>query len=345
VVSLMQVMAGAPVGGAEAFFERLSVALDARPIEQTIVVRKNEDRIRRLRQAGIEPTALRFRGIFDLSTRANLKRLIDRTQPQVVLAWMNRATAMCPTPTAARRFILVARLGGYYNLKYYRHCDHLIANTQGIRRYLIERGWAPERVHYLPNFVEPSELEDGLLAASDLPAGARNIFAAGRFHENKGFDILIRSLPMVADAHLSIAGSGPLEQQLRSLAFQIGVADRITWLGWLESPSDCYRAADLFVCPSRHEPLGNVVVEAWAHGTPVVAAAAQGPVELISDGTDGVLTPIDDPTKLAKAITAVLAQPSLQQSLAAAGRERYLESFTKDVVVDQYMSFFERLVA
>lgn len=341
----MQVMAGASVGGAEAFFERLAVALDARSVEQTIVVRNDENRVHRLRQAGIEPTTLRFGGFMDISTRSKLKRLIDRIQPQIVLAWMNRATTMCPKPSAARRFILVARLGGYYNLKYYRHCDHLIANTHGIRRYLIDQGWAPERVHYLPNFVEPSAPPDGTAAVPGLRPEGRNIFAAGRLHKNKGFDVLIRALPMVADAHLCIAGSGPLEQQLRALATQIGVADRITWLGWLESPADYYRATDVFVCSSRHEPLGNVIVEAWACGAPVVAAAAQGPVELINDGTDGLLVPIDDPGELAKAITTVLAQPSLQQSLASAGRERYLESFAKETVVDQYMNFFEEIVA
>lgn len=341
----MQVMAGAPVGGAEAFFERLVVGLGARPIKQTVVVRNDGGRMHRLRRAGFEPTALQFGGFLDISTRFKLKGLIDRHQPQVVLAWMNRATAMCPTPSAARRFILVARLGGYYNLKYYRHCDHLIANTLGIRRYLIEQGWAPERVHYLPNFVEPTASPDGTTTVSGMRPEGRNIFAAGRLHKNKGFDVLIRARPMVADAHLCIAGSGPLEQQLRALAAQVGVADRITWLGWLDSPADYYRAADVFVCSSRHEPLGNVIVEAWACGTPVVAAAAQGPVELINDETDGLLVPINDPAKLAQAITAVLAQPSLQQSLAAAGRERYLESFAKEVVLDQYMNFFDGIVA
>jgi glycosyltransferase involved in cell wall biosynthesis len=344
-MSLMQVMAGASVGGAEAFFERLVVALNSRSVEQTVVVRNNESRVHRLRQAGIEPRTLRFGGFLDVSTRSKLKRLIDRTQPQIVLSWMNRATAMCPTPSAARKFVLVARLGGYYNLKYYQHCDHLIANTHGIRSYLLGQGWAPERVHYLPNFVEPTESAGGIETVPGMKPSGRNIFAAGRLHKNKGFDVLIRALPMVTDAQLCIAGSGPLEHELRALAAQVGVAERITWLGWQQKPGDYYRATDVFVCSSRHEPLGNVIVEAWACGAPVVAAAAQGPVELINDGSDGLLVPIEDSAKLATAITTVLARPSLQQSLANAGRERFLQSFTKEAVLDQYMTFFEGIVA
>ena len=210
---------------------------------------------------------------------------------------------------------------------------------------MLGQGWAPERVHYLPNFVETTGSSGGAAALLGLKPGGRNIFAAGRLHKNKGFDVLIRALPMVADAQLCIAGSGPLEHELRSLADQIGVAERITWLGWQNTLTDYYRAANVFVCSSRHEPLGNVIVEAWACGAPVIAAAAQGPVELINDGADGLLVPTDDPAKLATAITTVLARPSLQQSLANGGRERFLQSFTKEAVLDQYMTFFEGIVA
>jgi glycosyltransferase involved in cell wall biosynthesis len=337
----MQVMAGAPVGGAEAFFERLVVGLQKRPIKQRVVLRSYDDRVRRLRNAGLEPTILKFGGFFDVSTRYKLERLVDQDRPQIVLTWMNRATAACPIPTPKRRFVFVARLGGYYNLKYYRRCDHLVANTHGIRRYLIEQGWAPDRVHYLPNFVDAPRASHEPAQSSEQ--GMRRIFAAGRLHENKGFDVLIRALSLIDDAYLEIAGVGPLERSLRALAEEVGVADRVRWLGWVETPVDHCQAAEVFVCASRHEPLGNVIVEAWAAGCPVVATSAQGPTELISDGVDGRLVPIDDHVGLAEAIKEVLSQQSFAQAIAAAGRRRFLESFTEEAVVDQYMRFFEEI--
>jgi len=340
VVSLMQVMAGAPVGGAEAFFERLVVALNARGTPQTVVVRDHQDRVRRLRRAGVEPETLRFGGFLDVTTCAKLRSLIDRDRPQVVLTWMNRATAMCPTPSPARPFVFVARLGGYYNLKYYRRCDHLIANTLGIRRYLLDQGWDPKRVHYLPNFVEVDGGENPRTSPGSSDHG-RRIFAAGRLHQNKGFDVLVRALSMIDDAHLYVAGSGPQERTLKDIANEVGVADRITWLGWLDTLSDQYRAADVFVCPSRHEPLGNVVVEAWAASCPVVAAAAEGPTELIEDGKDGLLVEVEDQVGLAAAINNVLNEPTLGRSMAEAGYARYLKSYSKDVVVEEYVNFFK----
>ncbi len=340
----MQVMAGAPVGGAEAFFERLVVALDARSVDETVVVRNNPDRVRRLRASGIDPEILRFGGRLDFRTRPMLRRLIAARRPQIVFSWMNRATAMCPRPATGHHFVSVARLGGYYNLKYYRHCDHLVANTNGIRTYLIEQGWDPARAHYLPNFVDVGADTAKPRRDLGLPEHVPLIFAAGRLHENKGFDVLIRALPMIPNAHVCIAGSGPLESQLRRLAADLGVDDRITWLGWLDSLAPYYRAADVFVCSSRHEPLGNVIVEAWAEECPVVATAAQGPQELIEDGVSGLLVPLSDYERLAGGVNQVLSQPALAQRLKEGGRDRYLGTFTKDVVVDQYMAFFEKIL-
>ncbi|NQV80237.1 MAG: glycosyltransferase [Alphaproteobacteria bacterium] len=339
----MQIMAGAPVGGAEAFFERLAAALGARSVDQTVVVRNNLGRVRRLRASGIDPETLPFGGRLDFLTRPKLRRLIAERRPQIVFSWMNRATAMCPRRVTGHRFVFVARLGGYYNLKYYRHCDHLVANTNGIRNYLIEQGWDPARAHYLPNFVEAGVEPAISRRTLGLPEDVPLIFAAGRLHENKGFDVLIRALPMIPNAHLCIAGSGPLESQLRRLAAEVGAGDRITWLGWLNALAPYYRAADVFVCSSRHEPLGNVIVEAWAEECPVVATAAQGPRELIEDGVSGLLVPLSDHERLAGAINQVLSQPTLGQRLKEGGRDRYLGAFTKDVVVDQYMAFFEKI--
>ncbi len=339
----MQVMAGAAVGGAEAFFERLVSALAARSVDQTVVLRNHPNRIARLRRAGVDPATLRFGGPLDIVTRFKLGRLIAARRPQVVLSWMNRATLAVPRRAGGRGFVFAARLGGFYDLKYYRHCDHLVANTKGIRDYLIAQGWDPARTHYLPNFVDesddPKRSRDDLGLPSDRPL----IFAAGRLHPNKGFDILIRALAQVPEAHLCIAGSGPIGDDLRRLADEIGVGDRITWLGWVDGLAAYYRTADVFVCSSRHEPLGNVVVEAWAAGCPVVAVAAQGPAELIEDGVSGVLTPLEDHAGLADAIVTVLAQRDLAQSLLESGRRRYLDGFTRDAVVDRYLAFFEEI--
>ncbi len=100
----------------------------------------------------------------------------------------------------------------------------------------------------------------------------------------------------------------------------------------------CWRAADLLVCPSLHEPLGNVVIEAWSAGLPVVATASDGPAGLIEDGESGILVPLPGargggPQALADAIERVCADPALRARLGEAGRRAYEAEFTEPIVV------------
>ncbi len=341
---VLQAMAGAEFGGAEAFFVRLVIALHKAGLKQRVVIRKNERRAQLLRDAGIEPVELKFGGRFDLATPRMIKKQLRDFQPHVALSWMNRATAKMPhRRTSGVDSVLAARLGGYYDLKYYRHCDHLVGNTHDICDYLVREGWPFERTHYLPNFVAAGESVPLDLASLNLPQRARFILALGRLHENKAFDTLIRALGEIPDVYLVVAGEGPEHDALMELATNLGVRPRIRMLGWRDDIPALLGACDVFVCPSRHEPLGNVVIEAWAQGRPVVAAKSEGPRVLIRDGEDGLLCPIDDASAMADAIKKVLADDMLAGDLAVAGRRRFEAEFTEARVVQRYLDFFQRI--
>ena len=149
---VLQAIAGAAHGGAETFFTRLAAALQRAGEPQRVLIRHNSSRAQSLRAAGVGVGELAFGGIFDLATRLAFGREIAAWRPDIVLTWMSRATRLCPRGD----FVHVARLGGYYDLKYYRRCDHLIGNTRAIVDYAIAKGWPRERIIYLPNFVPDS---------------------------------------------------------------------------------------------------------------------------------------------------------------------------------------------
>ena len=342
-MKILQIMAGADTGGAELFFERLCIAMNKRNlIEQRVLIRKNPDRKNRLETGGVEPVELKFGGKLDWQTSCAIKREIKSFKPDIVLTWMNRATNMCPAPKGGD-FVHVARLGGYYDLKYYQTCDHLVGNTQSLVDYLIKESWPAEKVHYLPNFVAEDVAEPLNRKTYFTPDKAPLILAMGRLHENKAFDILLQAMARVPDAHLWIAGDGPLGDQLDKVAEKAGVKPRVRFLGWRDDTAALLSTADLFVCPSRHEPLGNVVIEAWAHNTPVVAADSYGPVALIEHLETGILVPVDDPAMLARGIKNVLDDPSLADRMVENGRAEYEANFTEDIVVNQYLEFFEKV--
>jgi len=341
---LLQAMAGAEHGGAEGFFERLALALERAGIEQRLVIRTNAKRAGLLRAGGLEVTELPFGGLLDFSTRSGFRRAVAEFRPQAVLTWMNRATNLCPsTDQSGTPFVHVGRLGGYYDLKYYRQCRHLIGNTQDICRWIVEQGWSADRVHYVPNFVGEEAAEPLIRAEFATPTGVPLALALGRLHPNKAFDVLLQAMPAVPALHLWIAGEGPLRAELEALARRLGIAERVRFLGWRDDVPALFAAADLFICPSRHEPLGNVVIEAWAQALPVIATAAQGPRQLIEDGTDGMLVPIDDAAALAAAIGRLLSEPGLADGLAARGRGAYEARFTEAAVVARYLDFLAKV--
>lgn len=342
---LLQAIAGGKQGGAEAFFVRLCGALARAGIEQRALVRRGRPWAKDIVSSGVPVVELPFGGVFDVTTRRRLGRQIDGFAPNVVLTWMSRATGFCPRPSERRRYIHVARLGGYYDLKYYRRCDHLIGNTMDLVRYMRTNGWPAERTHYLPNFVDASPLPPVSREALSTPMNARVVLALGRLHRNKGFDVLIRALERLPGVILWLGGEGTERGALETLARELGVVDRVRWLGWRNDVGALMAAADAFTCPSRREPLGNVVIEAWAQGVPVVAAASVGPAALIASGETGLLVPVDDAEALAGSLATLLDHPELAARLRAAGQSAYEARFTEAAVIAQYRAFFEKVVA
>jgi glycosyltransferase involved in cell wall biosynthesis len=271
--------------------------------------------------------ALRFGGPLDFFTGWQVGRHLRRFAPQVVVAWMNRAAWHTPNGDWA----LVGRLGGFYDLSYYRRCDQLIGNTQGLVAWMRQQGWPADKVRYLPNFV--TDLQGALL-----------LLALGRLHRNKAFDVLICALRHLPEAHLVIAGEGPERGALQALASSEGVAERVHMPGWASEIGRLLAACDVLVCPSRHEPLGNVVIEGWSAQRPVVAARAAGPSELISSGVDGVLVEIEAPEALATALAEVIARPDWGAVLALAGRRRFEAEFAEGPVLAQWRAGLAEMV-
>lgn len=337
---LVQLMAGAEHGGAEAFFTRLAIALQRVGQEQRVAIRPYPARVAALQDAGVEPVALPFRGgWFDFATRDGLRALIRTYQPRIVLSWMNRATSLCPRGD----FVHVARLGGYYDLEYYRGCDYLIANTRGIAAYLMANGWSAERVHYLPNF--PTVAAAGAPALTEKRPDAPLALALGRLHRNKGFDVLLEALARAAGIHLWLAGDGPERAALERRARQAGVESRVRFLGWRDDVPALLAACDFLVVPSRHEPLGNTIVEAWAANRPVIASETAGPKELIVADETGLLVPPDDPRALALALDRLAEDVNLRRRLAAAGHARYAAEFSETRIVAAYRALFAKVAA
>ncbi len=328
-----QIMAGAPEGGAELFYERLCAA-QARAGDGVLpVIRHDAARAARLRAAGLDPVQMGFGGLADRWTRPLLARRLRRWAPRVAVAWMGRAARHAPSGP----WVLVGRLGGYYDLRQFARCDYLVGNTQGMVAWICGQGYSPDRVHHLPNFAP--DLGGAAPAALPVPPGAPVVLAMGRLHRNKGFDVLIAAISRLPGVHAVLAGEGPERAALERLAAHAGVAARVHFLGWRQDTAALLAASTLLACPSRSEPLGNVVLEAFSAGRPVVASMADGPRELIDSGRTGVLVAGESAIALAAGIESVLAAPARAAAMAQAARARFKAVHAEAPVLARWRAF------
>ena len=337
-MSVLHLLGTAGEGGAETYFVDLVSALATADLPQACALRPHPMRESALTAAGVPVGTFTFGGPLDLFSKPKIKAFAAKHDTALALAWMNRAARHTPAGPWRR----IGRLGGYYNLKYYAGFDTLVANTEDIADWIVAQGWPAGRVRCIPNFAAAP---DGAAAANraslDTPPDVPLLLAMGRLHEAKAQDVALAALAQIPQAYLWIAGVGPLEGKLRAMVQAAGLEGRVRFLGWRNDPSALYRAADVCVFPSRYEPLGNVVIQAWAHGLPVVAAASQGPAALIRDGQDGLLIPIDDADALAAGVRRLLAEPALRAQCAAAGQARVAAEFSKAAVVGQWRALFD----
>jgi glycosyltransferase involved in cell wall biosynthesis len=166
-------------------------------------------------------------------------------------------------------------------------------------------------------------------------------------HEQKGIDVLLKSLAMVLRQHevvLHMVGTGPRLDQYRVLARDLGVEQSVIFEGFVEHdqmPAH-YARADLFVLPSRRESFGLVLAEAMACGLPVVATTAGAIPEVVVDGVTGLLVQPDSPEALASAVVSLLNDPQRMKTMGAAGSERVRELFTWDRVAERVADGYDR---
>ena len=338
---VMQAVAGAAHGGAETFFVSLVLALHRAGLEQLAVIRRNALRSERLRAGGVEPVELRFGGPLDLATPRALKRLARGFRPDVVVTWMSRASRLFPKGDDVR----IARLGGYYDLKYYKGVDHLVGITPEIVDYVVREGWPRECAHYVPNFVELGATAPVARADHATPERVPLVLGLGRLHVNKAFDVLLRAVAGVAEIYLWLGGEGPERARLEALAKELRIGDRVRFLGWRTDLAALYAAADICVFPSRYEPFGIITLEAWAAGVPLIAASAAGPAGVVRPGEDALLVPIDDADALAAALCDLVRDGDLRRRLAAAGHKRWQDDFTEAAAVRNWSALFHQVAS
>lgn len=171
--------------------------------------------------------------------------------------------------------------------------------------------------------------------------------SAGRLSHEKGFDVLIRAAALVAarhPAHLLVGGEGPEADRLRALARELGIEDRVHFLGLVADMPGFYSLADVFVLASRIEGLPLVILEAMAAGTPVVATDVGDVGTVIRSGETGALAPPEDPAHLAERVISALTDPDSTGAMAEAGHRAVEERHGRRRMAEAYQCLYDQVL-
>jgi glycosyltransferase involved in cell wall biosynthesis len=224
----------------------------------------------------------------------------------------------------------------------WRHClDLVVALSHGMKRQLAAEGIEPIEVVY--NGVPERPMRSPF-------TNPPTVAYAGRLVPEKGVEVLLRAIARVVvpipQVRLLIAGQGPDHDRLRHLADQLGIGDRITWLGHLPRAEmeRCFETAWVQVVPSCwEEPFGNVSTEAMMRGTAVIASRVGAQPEILQDELTGFLVNPGDQVDLAERLLTILSSVTVAETMGQAGRQRAMQEFSEARRTDRFLDLYHQL--
>lgn len=319
----------------------------------------------RAEEANAELIGVPDRGMFDLKV---IRRLVTLCRERSVDIWHGHDYKTNALGLILRRFHpmhLVTTTHGWVHFTaktrvYYqidRWCmkryDQVICVSDDLHAACLQAGMRPERCTVIENAIDTEDFRrtQSVTAAKqqfDLPKCQFLLGAVGRLSAEKGFDLLIRCVDRLIasglDVGLVIVGGGDEFDSLQRLIRELGREDRIRLLGFRSEIKTLFQALDLFVLSSLREGLPNVVLEAMALETPIVATKIAGVPKVIQHEHNGLLVEPSEPAELQAAIQRMLQQPQLRRQCAAAARATIEQRYSFAARMEKMRRLYEQVL-
>ena len=360
-VSVLHVVAPAAFGGLEAVVQSLAIGALGSPVQARVAAvippsQPEHPFLGPLREAGVEVFEVAPPARSYLQERAAMTALCRRLRPDVVHTHGYRPDVVdagvarrlgVPVVTTVHGFTG----GGWKNRLYealqrraFRRFDAVVAVCRPLANTLAHEGVPVDRLHLVPNAwigaARPLE-RAAARCALGVPQEGQRIGWVGRLSHEKGPDVLLAALPLLADlpVAVSLLGVGKAEAACRRQAVALGVAHRVTWHGAVPDAGCLFAAFDVFVLSSRAEGTPIALFEAMASHVPIVATAVGGVPDVVS-ATEARLVAPEDPAALAGAIADVLGSPARARVRAGAARAKLEREFDPEPWLRRYHAIY-----
>ncbi|WP_425619267.1 glycosyltransferase [Anatilimnocola sp. NA78] len=212
-------------------------------------------------------------------------------------------------------------------------------------------GISRDKLDVIPNGVDVERFAQALpvdRSSLPVPANRRLLVAIGRLERQKGHDwllpILAKAFEELPEQELLLVGDGPDRGRLQQQASELGIGDRVHFLGWRSDVPELLRGADLLLLPSRWEGMPNVLLEAMAAGLPVLTTRVEGTTEILGPLATEQSVAVGDSAAFEDAIVRLCQDRVLSAELGQSNRERVLASFSLAVMTQAYEQIYMRLM-
>jgi glycosyltransferase involved in cell wall biosynthesis len=356
------VLSNLAVGGSERKITRMANRLREEGMAVTLACLNGPYTLEAVLRRDVPLHKLERRGKFSLRAAWALRRILRRGRPSAVMAvnlyqalYVACATFLLPGRPRTVALVNTSTLRAGELLKRFYQAvlsrfDHVVHGSEVQRRFWVNSRRALERSSVIYNGVDSASFEPTAVfeAAKRVrhslgvkPAGML-IGTVGRLAPEKNQEVLLTTLRRLrvarVDAHLVIAGGGPLRERLQRRAAELEIADRVSFIGEVDEVRPVLAALDLFVLPSvAVESFSNAALEAMSMGRPVILSDVGGAREMIDDGIEGyVVSPAELAARLPALCAALYAEPRKRLAMGQAARARAVSCFSVSAMAAAY---------
>lgn len=317
-----------------------------------------------LKAAGIPLTIIGKRWKFDPFALRRLKKLVARKQPDILHTWLFAANAYGRLAVGANpvpKVVISERCVDswkadwqlWFDRKLAPRTDRLIGNSQAVADFYSELGFPSERLSVIPNGIEPAEdstrSRQSVCDEFDFPVDSKIIGCVGRLAPQKRISDLIWAVELLQalqpSSRLLVIGEGPQRNELEDFTRSIRLTDVIRFAGHRSDVSDILPHLDMVTLASDFEGQSNSLMEAMAHGRPVVVSDIAPNLELVEHEETGLVVPVGDRPAFTRAFNRLIDDETLADSLGQAARKHIVESHSFEKAIATHADLYRSIIS
>lgn len=301
-----------------------------------------------IQSEGFEFFPLAMRGTYDIVSMARLAWFLKVRGVSIIHGHLARGAFYAGIAARLMGRTCVASVHATTASRHYRWSNHLVAVSQAVVKSLLEQGYEEAKISRIYLGVEDAAAPLLAIARETKETDCPVVFGmAARFLIDKGHDVAVTALAKLKHLNwrLRLAGdpNNAWGRSVASLARELGVIDRVEFLGHCNDMSVFFKSLDVIVAPSRREALSLTLIEAAMHGLPVVASRVGGIPEVVIHGQTGFLVDPDDTQGFAGALHELGSSKELRHRFGDQARVKYLQSFTREAMLDSMTAFYAKI--